>query len=49
MIATGTPAGVGVAMRPPRLLGVGDVVRVEIEGLGALENPIVAEPETAVR
>jgi 2-keto-4-pentenoate hydratase/2-oxohepta-3-ene-1,7-dioic acid hydratase in catechol pathway len=49
VIATGTPAGVGVSMRPPRLLGVGDVVRIEIEGLGALENPVVAEPETAVR
>jgi len=46
VIRTGTPNGVGIAMKPPRLLQVGDVVRVEIEGLGALENEIVAEPET---
>ncbi len=45
IVATGTPGGVGIAMKPPQLLRVGDVVRVEIEGLGALENPIVAEPE----
>jgi 2-keto-4-pentenoate hydratase/2-oxohepta-3-ene-1,7-dioic acid hydratase in catechol pathway len=47
VIATGTPGGVGIAMKPPRLLQVGDVVRVEIDGLGALENTIVAEPEEA--
>ena len=46
VVATGTPGGVGIALKPPRLLRVGDVVRVEIEGLGALENEIVAEPET---
>jgi 2-keto-4-pentenoate hydratase/2-oxohepta-3-ene-1,7-dioic acid hydratase in catechol pathway len=44
VIATGTPGGVGIALKPPRLLQVGDVVRVEIDGLGALENTIVAEP-----
>jgi 2-keto-4-pentenoate hydratase/2-oxohepta-3-ene-1,7-dioic acid hydratase in catechol pathway len=47
VVSTGTPAGVGIAMKPPRLLQVGDVVRIEIEGLGALENPVVAEPDTA--
>jgi 2-keto-4-pentenoate hydratase/2-oxohepta-3-ene-1,7-dioic acid hydratase in catechol pathway len=47
VIATGTPAGVGVAMKPPKLLRVGDVVRIEIDGLGALENPVVAEPALA--
>jgi 2-keto-4-pentenoate hydratase/2-oxohepta-3-ene-1,7-dioic acid hydratase in catechol pathway len=47
VVATGTPGGVGIALKPPRLLSVGDVVRVEIEGLGALENQVVAEPETA--
>jgi len=47
VVATGTPGGVGIAHKPPRLLQVGDVVRVEIEGLGALENPVVAEPDTA--
>ena len=44
VITTGTPSGVGIAMKPPRLLQVGDVVRVEIDGLGALENTIVPEP-----
>mgnify|MGYP006316300185 CR=1 FL=1 len=47
VIATGTPGGVGIAMKPPRLLAVGDRVRVEIEGLGALDNEVVAEPDTA--
>jgi 2-keto-4-pentenoate hydratase/2-oxohepta-3-ene-1,7-dioic acid hydratase in catechol pathway len=32
-------------MKPPRLLRVGDVVRIEIEGLGELENQVVPEPE----
>ena len=31
-------------MKPPQCLQVGDVVRIEIDGLGALENPVVAEP-----
>jgi 2-keto-4-pentenoate hydratase/2-oxohepta-3-ene-1,7-dioic acid hydratase in catechol pathway len=48
VVSTGTPSGVGMAMKPPRLLKVGDRVRVEIEGLGALDNPVIAEPETAV-
>ena len=45
VVTTGTPSGVGVAMKPPRLLRVGDVVRIEIEGLGELENRIVPEPD----
>jgi len=48
VVATGTPGGVGIAMKPPRLLTVGDRVRVEIEGLGALENEVVREPDTAL-
>jgi 2-keto-4-pentenoate hydratase/2-oxohepta-3-ene-1,7-dioic acid hydratase in catechol pathway len=40
LIATGTPAGVGVFRKPPRLLQDGDEVTVEIEGLGALTNPV---------
>lgn len=44
LIATGTPVGVGVAHEPPVFLKVGDVVRVEIEGLGHIENTVVAEP-----
>jgi 2-keto-4-pentenoate hydratase/2-oxohepta-3-ene-1,7-dioic acid hydratase in catechol pathway len=42
LIATGTPAGVGAARTPPRFLRPGDVVRIEIDGLGVLENPVVA-------
>ena len=38
VIATGTPAGVGMGFAPPRYLGHGDVVRIEIDGLGAIEN-----------
>jgi 2-keto-4-pentenoate hydratase/2-oxohepta-3-ene-1,7-dioic acid hydratase in catechol pathway len=49
LVATGTPGGVGIAMKPPRLLSIGDVVRVEIDGLGTLENRVVAEPDTARR
>jgi len=45
VVTTGTPSGVGGAMQPPRFLQVGDVVRIEIEKLGAIENPVVAEPE----
>ena len=39
----GTPSGVGVAMKPPLFMKVGDVVRVEIEKLGFIENTVVAE------
>ena len=41
VIATGTPAGVGLGMKPSRFLKAGDVVRVEIDGLGAIENKFV--------
>ena len=40
LIATGTPAGVGMGFDPPRWLKHGDRVRVEIEGIGVLENPL---------
>jgi 2-keto-4-pentenoate hydratase/2-oxohepta-3-ene-1,7-dioic acid hydratase in catechol pathway len=40
VIATGTPAGVGMAFDPPRWLRAGDCVRVEIGGIGTLENPV---------
>jgi 2-keto-4-pentenoate hydratase/2-oxohepta-3-ene-1,7-dioic acid hydratase in catechol pathway len=43
LIFTGTPGGVGAAMKPPQFLKTGDRVRVEIEGLGALDNPCEAE------
>jgi 2-keto-4-pentenoate hydratase/2-oxohepta-3-ene-1,7-dioic acid hydratase in catechol pathway len=41
LIATGTPAGVGMGMSPPRWLRDGDVVRIEIDGLGTLSNRFV--------
>lgn len=43
LIYTGTPPGVGVARKPPVYLKDGDVVEVEIEGLGVLRNPVVQE------
>jgi 2-keto-4-pentenoate hydratase/2-oxohepta-3-ene-1,7-dioic acid hydratase in catechol pathway len=45
VISTGTPAGVGAAMQPPQFLKAGDVVRIEIEGIGVLENPVIDEPD----
>jgi 2-keto-4-pentenoate hydratase/2-oxohepta-3-ene-1,7-dioic acid hydratase in catechol pathway len=41
VIATGTPAGVGAGMDPPRFLSDGDAVRIAIEGIGDLSNPVV--------
>jgi 2-keto-4-pentenoate hydratase/2-oxohepta-3-ene-1,7-dioic acid hydratase in catechol pathway len=41
VIATGTPSGVGFAMKPPSYLKDGDVVRIEIEGIGVLENKVI--------
>jgi acylpyruvate hydrolase len=40
MILTGTPSGVGAAFDPPKFLQSGDVVRIEIERLGAIEHPV---------
>jgi 2-keto-4-pentenoate hydratase/2-oxohepta-3-ene-1,7-dioic acid hydratase in catechol pathway len=40
LIATGTPPGVGLGMKPPVYLNPGDVVRMDITGLGTLENPV---------
>src|ERR687897_401442 len=42
LILTGTPSGVGQAMDPPRFLAPGDVVRCEVEGLGAIQHVIAA-------
>jgi 2-keto-4-pentenoate hydratase/2-oxohepta-3-ene-1,7-dioic acid hydratase in catechol pathway len=42
LIATGTPAGVGVFRKPPVFMQPGDEITIEIEGLGALTNPVVA-------
>ena len=40
LILTGTPAGVGVFRKPPRLLGPGDEITIEIDGVGSLTNPV---------
>ncbi len=47
VIATGTPAGIGAVRQPfpGGLLKVGDVVRVQIDGIGELRNTIVEEPD----
>jgi 2-keto-4-pentenoate hydratase/2-oxohepta-3-ene-1,7-dioic acid hydratase in catechol pathway len=47
LIATGTPAGVGIGFKPPRYLKHGDVVRIEIENIGVLENHVVADGAAA--
>jgi 2,4-didehydro-3-deoxy-L-rhamnonate hydrolase len=44
IVSTGTPAGVGIFRKPPVFLNPGDIVAVEVEGIGRLENPVVAEP-----
>jgi 2-keto-4-pentenoate hydratase/2-oxohepta-3-ene-1,7-dioic acid hydratase in catechol pathway len=41
VIATGTPAGVGMGLTPPRYIRSGDVIRIEIDGLGSIENRFV--------
>ncbi len=43
VILTGTPHGVGMAAKPPRWLKPGDIVTIDIEGIGALTNPVVPE------
>jgi len=44
IILTGTPDGCGAFQRPPMGLAVGDVIKVEIEGIGYIQNHVVAEP-----
>jgi 2-keto-4-pentenoate hydratase/2-oxohepta-3-ene-1,7-dioic acid hydratase in catechol pathway len=44
VFATGTPAGVGFARRPPRWLQAGEEVVIRVSGIGELRNPIIAEP-----
>lgn len=48
VLATGTPSGVGAAMDPPNYLKEGDVVRIEIENVGAIENRVRKEPGNTV-
>jgi 2-keto-4-pentenoate hydratase/2-oxohepta-3-ene-1,7-dioic acid hydratase in catechol pathway len=43
LILTGTPVGVGHSRTPPVAMADGDVVEVEIEGIGVLRNPVVGE------
>jgi len=45
VIATGTPSGVGVAMDPRSFLVAGDVVRIEVQGIGHIEHRVIDEPE----
>ncbi len=47
IIATGTPSGVGFARKPPRWLQAGDVVEVEISGIGILRHSVINEEVTA--
>jgi 2-keto-4-pentenoate hydratase/2-oxohepta-3-ene-1,7-dioic acid hydratase in catechol pathway len=41
----GTPSGVGFAREPPVWMRPGDLIEVEIEGIGVLRNPVIAEPD----
>jgi 2-keto-4-pentenoate hydratase/2-oxohepta-3-ene-1,7-dioic acid hydratase in catechol pathway len=43
VILTGTPHGVGMARKPPRWLRSGDIVTIDIEGIGELTNPVIDE------
>ena len=43
LVITGTPHGVGMARTPQRWLQPGDVVEVELEGIGVLRNPVIEE------
>lgn len=45
IIATGTPSGVGVKMKPRGYMKPGQIVTIEIEGIGTLSNPVIQEPE----
>jgi 2-keto-4-pentenoate hydratase/2-oxohepta-3-ene-1,7-dioic acid hydratase in catechol pathway len=47
IIATGTPVGVGIGFNPPKYLKHGDTVKIEIAGIGVLENPVVQRGMTA--
>jgi len=49
VISTGTPSGVGIGFKPRRFLAEGDVVRIAIDGIGEIENAVIAEPADTVR
>jgi 2-keto-4-pentenoate hydratase/2-oxohepta-3-ene-1,7-dioic acid hydratase in catechol pathway len=44
LLATGTPAGVGALAEPQKFLKLGEVVRIEIEKIGSIENRVIDEP-----
>jgi 2-keto-4-pentenoate hydratase/2-oxohepta-3-ene-1,7-dioic acid hydratase in catechol pathway len=48
VITTGTPSGVGVKMKPRGYLKAGQTVKIEIEGIGVLSNPVINEPDDVV-
>jgi 2-keto-4-pentenoate hydratase/2-oxohepta-3-ene-1,7-dioic acid hydratase in catechol pathway len=48
VITTGTPSGVGVKMQPRGYMKSGQIVRIEIEGIGTLFNPIIDEPDSII-
>jgi 2-keto-4-pentenoate hydratase/2-oxohepta-3-ene-1,7-dioic acid hydratase in catechol pathway len=45
VILTGTPTGAGIRFDPPRFLKSGDVLRIDVSGVGSLQNPVVAEQD----
>jgi len=49
IISTGTPSGVAAAMKPPKWLKAGDVVKIEIEGIGSIEHKVIEEPSETTR
>ena len=49
VVATGTPSGVGIALQPRRFLDEGDRVRIAIQGIGEIENAVIAEPRDTTR
>jgi 2-keto-4-pentenoate hydratase/2-oxohepta-3-ene-1,7-dioic acid hydratase in catechol pathway len=49
IISTGTPGGVAAAMKPPKWLKAGDVVRIEVEGIGSIEHRVIDEPADTTR
>jgi 2-keto-4-pentenoate hydratase/2-oxohepta-3-ene-1,7-dioic acid hydratase in catechol pathway len=48
VISTGTPSGVGAAMDPPVWLKAGDTVRIAVDKIGELENPVIEEPADTI-
>jgi len=49
VVSTGTPSGVALAMKPPRYLKVGDVVKIEVEKIGHIEGRVIEEPAETAR